>query len=231
MSAASVLTIISASLSCPLLQPPTSGPFTSSFGGAGCSDDPFKSKQDTPALPPKKPAPPRPKPPSGQYAFFSHSHPPTVARQRGHCGPLLSPAQSRADAAGPALRAGGSPLRPVAWVRTHCVPGTCFLPHLSSPRPLGLLAPGCVGLQGGLRKAKSSEPSLRSGELPHGPRFSMQSWPLRPPHPTQALSQVGSGRAQGWGRQQQWLRPPLNPVPPDWLRTWGGVGGVFLGHV
>ncbi|XP_022414446.1 epidermal growth factor receptor substrate 15-like 1 isoform X8 [Delphinapterus leucas] len=47
-------------------KPPTSGPFTSSFGGAGCSDDPFKSKQDTPALPPKKPAPPRPKPPSGK---------------------------------------------------------------------------------------------------------------------------------------------------------------------
>ncbi|XP_066888500.1 epidermal growth factor receptor substrate 15-like 1 isoform X32 [Kogia breviceps] len=45
-------------------KPPTSGPFTSSFGGAGFSDDPFKSKQDTPALPPKKPAPPRPKPPS-----------------------------------------------------------------------------------------------------------------------------------------------------------------------
>uniref|UniRef100_A0A287DGI8 Epidermal growth factor receptor substrate 15-like 1 n=1 Tax=Ictidomys tridecemlineatus TaxID=43179 RepID=A0A287DGI8_ICTTR len=55
-----------ASLSCPLLQPPTSGPFTSSLGGAGFSDDPFKSKQDTPALPPKKPAPPRPKPPSGK---------------------------------------------------------------------------------------------------------------------------------------------------------------------
>ncbi|XP_030886838.1 epidermal growth factor receptor substrate 15-like 1 isoform X8 [Leptonychotes weddellii] len=47
-------------------KPPTSGPFTSSFGGAGFSDDPFKSKQDTPALPPKKPAPPRPKPPSGR---------------------------------------------------------------------------------------------------------------------------------------------------------------------
>ncbi|XP_019497433.1 PREDICTED: epidermal growth factor receptor substrate 15-like 1 isoform X1 [Hipposideros armiger] len=45
-------------------KPPPSGPFTSSFGGAGFSDDPFKSKQDTPALPPKKPAPPRPKPPS-----------------------------------------------------------------------------------------------------------------------------------------------------------------------
>ncbi|XP_069445270.1 epidermal growth factor receptor substrate 15-like 1 isoform X17 [Ovis canadensis] len=47
-------------------KPPTSGPFTSSFGGAGFSDDPFKSKQDTPAVPPKKPAPPRPKPPSGK---------------------------------------------------------------------------------------------------------------------------------------------------------------------
>ncbi|XP_070272407.1 epidermal growth factor receptor substrate 15-like 1 isoform X5 [Myotis yumanensis] len=47
-------------------KPPPSGPFTSSFGGAGFSDDPFKSKQDTPALPPKKPAPPRPKPPSGK---------------------------------------------------------------------------------------------------------------------------------------------------------------------
>ncbi|XP_027627119.1 epidermal growth factor receptor substrate 15-like 1 isoform X3 [Tupaia chinensis] len=45
-------------------KPPPSGPFTSSLGGAGFSDDPFKSKQDTPALPPKKPAPPRPKPPS-----------------------------------------------------------------------------------------------------------------------------------------------------------------------
>ncbi|XP_057395874.1 epidermal growth factor receptor substrate 15-like 1 isoform X8 [Balaenoptera acutorostrata] len=49
-------------------KPPTSGPFTSSFGGAGFSDDPFKSKQDTPALPPKKPAPPRPKPPSEAVA-------------------------------------------------------------------------------------------------------------------------------------------------------------------
>ncbi|XP_008581238.1 PREDICTED: epidermal growth factor receptor substrate 15-like 1 [Galeopterus variegatus] len=46
-------------------KPPTSGPFTS-LGGAAFSDDPFKSKQDTPALPPKKPAPPRPKPPSGK---------------------------------------------------------------------------------------------------------------------------------------------------------------------
>ncbi|XP_029336112.1 epidermal growth factor receptor substrate 15-like 1 [Mus caroli] len=47
-------------------KPPPSGPFSSSLGGPGFSDDPFKSKQDTPALPPKKPAPPRPKPPSGQ---------------------------------------------------------------------------------------------------------------------------------------------------------------------
>nr|XP_045004164.1 epidermal growth factor receptor substrate 15-like 1 isoform X3 [Jaculus jaculus] len=47
-------------------KPPPSGPFTSSLGGTGFSDDPFKSKQDTPALPPKKPAPPRPKPPSGK---------------------------------------------------------------------------------------------------------------------------------------------------------------------
>ncbi|XP_031803820.1 epidermal growth factor receptor substrate 15-like 1 isoform X6 [Sarcophilus harrisii] len=42
-----------------------SDPFTSSFGGVGFSEDPFKSKQDTPALPPKKNVPPRPKPPSG----------------------------------------------------------------------------------------------------------------------------------------------------------------------
>ncbi|XP_038595951.1 epidermal growth factor receptor substrate 15-like 1 isoform X8 [Tachyglossus aculeatus] len=45
-------------------KPTASDPFTS-FGGAGFSDDPFKSKQDTPALPPKKNVPPRPKPPSG----------------------------------------------------------------------------------------------------------------------------------------------------------------------
>lgn len=89
----SMLTVIFASLSCPLLQPPPSGPFTSSFGGAGFSDDPFKSKQDTPALPPKKPAPPRPKPPSGQYTFFSHrrlpTHPPTVTGQCGAEGPFV----------------------------------------------------------------------------------------------------------------------------------------------
>ncbi|XP_070799356.1 epidermal growth factor receptor substrate 15-like 1 isoform X1 [Pituophis catenifer annectens] len=46
-------------------QPPASDPF-SSFGGAGFSDDPFKTKADTPALPPKKNMPPRPEPPSGK---------------------------------------------------------------------------------------------------------------------------------------------------------------------
>nr|XP_055198867.1 epidermal growth factor receptor substrate 15-like 1 isoform X5 [Nyctereutes procyonoides] len=56
-----------------MAKPPTSGPFTSSFGGAGFSDDPFKSKQDTPALPPKKPAPPRPKPPSEAMADQKNS--------------------------------------------------------------------------------------------------------------------------------------------------------------
>uniref|UniRef100_A0A8C0H6C2 Epidermal growth factor receptor pathway substrate 15 like 1 n=1 Tax=Chelonoidis abingdonii TaxID=106734 RepID=A0A8C0H6C2_CHEAB len=45
-------------------KPTASDPFTSSFGGMGFSDDPFKSKPDTPALPPKKNVPPRPKPPS-----------------------------------------------------------------------------------------------------------------------------------------------------------------------
>uniref|UniRef100_A0A8C3HPN3 Epidermal growth factor receptor substrate 15-like 1 n=1 Tax=Chrysemys picta bellii TaxID=8478 RepID=A0A8C3HPN3_CHRPI len=47
-------------------KPTASDPFTSSFGGMGFSDDPFKSKPDTPALPPKKNVPPRPKPPSGK---------------------------------------------------------------------------------------------------------------------------------------------------------------------
>ncbi|XP_072457378.1 epidermal growth factor receptor substrate 15-like 1 isoform X1 [Notamacropus eugenii] len=47
-------------------KPTPSDPFTSSFGGVGFSEDPFKSKQDTPALPPKKSVPPRPKPPSGK---------------------------------------------------------------------------------------------------------------------------------------------------------------------
>uniref|UniRef100_A0A8C2YDI3 Epidermal growth factor receptor substrate 15-like 1 n=1 Tax=Coturnix japonica TaxID=93934 RepID=A0A8C2YDI3_COTJA len=57
-----------------------SDPFTSSFGGMGFSDDPFKSKSDTPALPPKKNVPPRPKPPSALWQgsesrckLFSHA--------------------------------------------------------------------------------------------------------------------------------------------------------------
>uniref|UniRef100_A0A8D2N4B6 Epidermal growth factor receptor pathway substrate 15 like 1 n=1 Tax=Zonotrichia albicollis TaxID=44394 RepID=A0A8D2N4B6_ZONAL len=49
-----------------------SDPFASSFGGAGFTDDPFKSKSDTPALPPKKNIPPRPKPPSGKSTPVSH---------------------------------------------------------------------------------------------------------------------------------------------------------------
>lgn len=140
-SVASILTIIFASLSCPLLQPPTSGPFTSSFGGAGFSDDPFKSKQDTPALPPKKPAPPRPKPPSGQYAFFSRSRPPTVRGRRGEGdqGLLCSPAKwSRCR--GPALEARGSPYCLVTWVLTGCVPGARLPSHPPSPHPWGPLA-------------------------------------------------------------------------------------------
>nr|XP_033812379.1 epidermal growth factor receptor substrate 15-like 1 isoform X4 [Geotrypetes seraphini] len=43
-----------------------SDPFASTFGGTGFSDDPFRSKHDTPALPPKRNVPPRPKPPSGK---------------------------------------------------------------------------------------------------------------------------------------------------------------------
>ncbi|XP_029819741.1 epidermal growth factor receptor substrate 15-like 1 [Manacus vitellinus] len=50
-------------------------PFASSFGGVGFSDDPFKSKSDTPALPPKKNVPPRPKPPSGKSTPVSHLGP------------------------------------------------------------------------------------------------------------------------------------------------------------
>ncbi|XP_021106716.1 epidermal growth factor receptor substrate 15-like 1 isoform X3 [Heterocephalus glaber] len=49
-------------------KPLPSGPFASSLAGAGPSEDPFKSKPDTPTLPPKKPAPPRPKPPSEAVA-------------------------------------------------------------------------------------------------------------------------------------------------------------------
>ncbi|XP_061456598.1 epidermal growth factor receptor substrate 15-like 1 isoform X2 [Rhineura floridana] len=47
-------------------KPPASDPFSSSFGGSAFSDDPFKSKVETPALPPKRNMPPRPKPPSGK---------------------------------------------------------------------------------------------------------------------------------------------------------------------
>ncbi|XP_073909846.1 epidermal growth factor receptor substrate 15-like 1 isoform X7 [Castor canadensis] len=54
-------------------KPPPSGPFSSSLGGAAFSDDPFQSKQDTPALPPKKPAPPRPKPPSDLWSPLHYS--------------------------------------------------------------------------------------------------------------------------------------------------------------
>ncbi|KFZ53131.1 Epidermal growth factor receptor substrate 15-like 1, partial [Podiceps cristatus] len=53
-------------------KPVASDPFASSFGGMGFSDDPFKSKSDTPALPPKKNVPPRPKPPSGKSTPVSH---------------------------------------------------------------------------------------------------------------------------------------------------------------
>ncbi|XP_060088720.1 epidermal growth factor receptor substrate 15-like 1 [Heteronotia binoei] len=47
-------------------KPPAPDLFNSSAGGGGFSDDPFKSKPDTPALPPKKNMPPRPKLPSGK---------------------------------------------------------------------------------------------------------------------------------------------------------------------
>uniref|UniRef100_A0A8C4TJU1 Epidermal growth factor receptor pathway substrate 15 like 1 n=1 Tax=Erpetoichthys calabaricus TaxID=27687 RepID=A0A8C4TJU1_ERPCA len=47
-------------------QTPHSDPFTSSFSGQSFPEDPFRGKQDTPALPPKKNVPPRPKPPSGK---------------------------------------------------------------------------------------------------------------------------------------------------------------------
>uniref|UniRef100_A0A4W3JQ13 Epidermal growth factor receptor pathway substrate 15 like 1 n=1 Tax=Callorhinchus milii TaxID=7868 RepID=A0A4W3JQ13_CALMI len=53
-------------------KPSNSDPFAASgsgpFGGSGFPDDPFQSKRDTPALPPKKNVPPRPKaPPSGKF--------------------------------------------------------------------------------------------------------------------------------------------------------------------
>ncbi|XP_049643646.1 epidermal growth factor receptor substrate 15-like 1 isoform X2 [Suncus etruscus] len=49
-----------------MAQPPASGSLCSSSGGAGFPEDPFKGKQDTPTLPPKKPAPPRPQQLSGE---------------------------------------------------------------------------------------------------------------------------------------------------------------------
>uniref|UniRef100_A0A6I8RBE5 Epidermal growth factor receptor pathway substrate 15-like 1 n=1 Tax=Xenopus tropicalis TaxID=8364 RepID=A0A6I8RBE5_XENTR len=59
-------------------------PFSATFPGTGFSDDPFKSKHDTPALPPKRSVPPRPKPPSGKStpvsqlstSHFQKSHDP-----------------------------------------------------------------------------------------------------------------------------------------------------------
>uniref|UniRef100_A0ACB8F0S7 Uncharacterized protein n=1 Tax=Sphaerodactylus townsendi TaxID=933632 RepID=A0ACB8F0S7_9SAUR len=47
-------------------KPPAPDPFSSSVTGGGFSDDSFKNKLDTPALPPKKNMPPRPKLPSGK---------------------------------------------------------------------------------------------------------------------------------------------------------------------
>ncbi|XP_054835580.1 epidermal growth factor receptor substrate 15-like 1 isoform X3 [Eublepharis macularius] len=47
-------------------KPPAPDLFNSSVGGGGFSDDPFKSKPDTPALPPKKNMPLRPKLSSGK---------------------------------------------------------------------------------------------------------------------------------------------------------------------
>ncbi|XP_040176926.1 epidermal growth factor receptor substrate 15-like 1 isoform X4 [Rana temporaria] len=44
----------------------TPDPFAATFPGSGFSEDPFKSKHDMPALPPKRSVPPRPKPPSGK---------------------------------------------------------------------------------------------------------------------------------------------------------------------
>ncbi|XP_028672366.1 epidermal growth factor receptor substrate 15-like 1 isoform X2 [Erpetoichthys calabaricus] len=52
-------------------QTPHSDPFTSSFSGQSFPEDPFRGKQDTPALPPKKNVPPRPKPPSALGRSFS----------------------------------------------------------------------------------------------------------------------------------------------------------------
>ncbi|KAH0625711.1 hypothetical protein JD844_033910 [Phrynosoma platyrhinos] len=64
-------------------KPLSSDPFlSSSFGGTGFPDDPFKSQADTPALPPKKNMPPRPKPPSGK------SPPPGEQQRQRGCQPV-----------------------------------------------------------------------------------------------------------------------------------------------
>ncbi|XP_063770590.1 epidermal growth factor receptor substrate 15-like 1 isoform X3 [Pseudophryne corroboree] len=44
----------------------TPDPFATTFPSSGFSEDPFKSKHEMPALPPKRSVPPRPKPPSGK---------------------------------------------------------------------------------------------------------------------------------------------------------------------
>lgn len=151
-----ILTVIFASLSCPLLQPPTSGPLTSSFGGAGFSEDPFKSKQDTPALPPKKPAPPRPKPPSGQYTFFSCSPPTPAAEWWGTKGPCVHQPRGQQVLQGPCSEQGG--LSCTLWPgSTHCVWPEHFpttRPHSILPAPL----PGSVRATGGFQKPWGSCP-------------------------------------------------------------------------
>ncbi|XP_012883753.1 PREDICTED: epidermal growth factor receptor substrate 15-like 1 [Dipodomys ordii] len=73
---------------------PPPGPFPASVGGAAFSDDPFHGAQHTPALPPKKPAPPRPKPPSEaeapesgpRYTLLAGTFPRLLARMRTDCG-------------------------------------------------------------------------------------------------------------------------------------------------
>ncbi|KAM4707328.1 epidermal growth factor receptor substrate 15-like 1 isoform 2-T2 [Discoglossus pictus] len=50
----------------------TPDPFSATFPGTGFSEDPFKGKHDTPALPPKRSVPPRPKPPSGKSTPVGH---------------------------------------------------------------------------------------------------------------------------------------------------------------
>ncbi|XP_053556022.1 epidermal growth factor receptor substrate 15-like 1 [Bombina bombina] len=62
----------------------TPDPFAATFPGSAFSEDPFKSKHDIPALPPKRSVPPRPKPPSGKStpvgqlgsSHFQKSHDP-----------------------------------------------------------------------------------------------------------------------------------------------------------